>query len=66
MAVEFVFGEHWLDVDCRELRRRGEPIAPQPQVFDFRPEAASTPPARRSAMTAESGECPFEISIPSD
>lgn len=35
MAMEFVFGEHRLDVDRRELRRCGEPIALQPQVFDL-------------------------------
>jgi DNA-binding winged helix-turn-helix (wHTH) protein len=33
--VEFAFGDHVLDVDQRELRRRGEPIALEPQVFDL-------------------------------
>jgi DNA-binding winged helix-turn-helix (wHTH) protein len=33
--VEFVFGDHVLDVDRRELRRRGERIALEPQVFDL-------------------------------
>jgi DNA-binding response OmpR family regulator len=33
--VEFAFGDHVLDVDRRELRHRGEPIALEPQVFDL-------------------------------
>ena len=33
--MEFVFGDHVLDVDRRELRRRGERIALEPQVFDL-------------------------------
>ena len=33
--MEFVFGDHVLDVDRRELRRRGELIALEPQVFDL-------------------------------
>jgi TolB-like protein len=33
--VEFVFTDHRLDVDRRELRRRGELIALEPQVFDL-------------------------------
>jgi TolB-like protein len=33
--VEFVFSDHVLDVDRRELRRRGELIALEPQVFDL-------------------------------
>jgi DNA-binding winged helix-turn-helix (wHTH) protein len=33
--VEFVFGDHVLDVERRELRRRGERIALEPQVFDL-------------------------------
>jgi adenylate cyclase len=32
--VEFVFGDHRLDVDRRELRRGAELIALEPQVFD--------------------------------
>jgi TolB-like protein len=32
--VEFVFGDHVLDVDRRELRRDAELIAIEPQVFD--------------------------------
>jgi adenylate cyclase len=34
--VPFVFGDHELDVERRELRRAGEPIALEPQVFDLR------------------------------
>jgi adenylate cyclase len=34
-VVEFVFGEHHLDVDRRELRRSAELIAVEPQVFDL-------------------------------
>src|SRR5262249_38547186 len=34
-AVEFVFGDHALDVDRRELRRGAELIALEPQVFDL-------------------------------
>ena len=33
--MKFVFGDHTLDTNRRELRRRGEPIAVEPQVFDF-------------------------------
>jgi DNA-binding winged helix-turn-helix (wHTH) protein len=33
--LEFVFGDHVLDVDRRELRRRGERISLEPQVFDL-------------------------------
>jgi adenylate cyclase len=33
--VRFEFGEHLLDVDRHELRRGGEPIAVEPQVFDL-------------------------------
>jgi DNA-binding winged helix-turn-helix (wHTH) protein len=33
--VEFVFGDQILDVDRRELRRGGELIALEPQVFDL-------------------------------
>jgi TolB-like protein len=33
--VEFAFGDHLLDVARRELRRRAEPIALEPQVFDL-------------------------------
>jgi TolB-like protein len=33
--VEFVFGDHRLDVDRRELWRGAEPIALEPQVFDL-------------------------------
>jgi TolB-like protein/Tfp pilus assembly protein PilF len=33
--VRFEFGEHLIDVDRRELFRRGEPIALEPQVFDL-------------------------------
>jgi TolB-like protein/cytochrome c-type biogenesis protein CcmH/NrfG len=33
--VKFVFGDHTLDTNRRELRRWGEPIAVEPQVFDF-------------------------------
>jgi adenylate cyclase len=32
--VRFEFGDHLLDVDRHELRRRGEPVAIEPQVFD--------------------------------
>src|SRR4030081_3091477 len=34
-AVEFSFGNQVLDVERRELRRRGELIALEPQVFDL-------------------------------
>ena len=34
-AMEFSFGEQVLDVDRRELRRRGELIELEPQVFDL-------------------------------
>jgi TolB-like protein/Tfp pilus assembly protein PilF len=33
--VKFVFGDHTLDTNRRELCRRGEPIAVEPQVFDL-------------------------------
>ena len=33
--VRFEFAEHSLDIDRRELRRRGERIAIEPQVFDL-------------------------------
>jgi len=33
--LEFVFGDHVLDVNRRELRRGGELIALEPQVFDL-------------------------------
>jgi TolB-like protein len=33
--VKFVFGDHTLDTNRRELRRRSEPIAIEPQVFDL-------------------------------
>lgn len=33
--VSFAFGDHVLDVERRELRRRGAPIAVEPQVFDL-------------------------------
>jgi TolB-like protein len=33
--VEFVFSDHRLDTDRRELRRGAEPIALEPQVFDL-------------------------------
>ncbi len=33
--MEYVFGDHRLDVDRRELRRGGEPIALEPLVFDL-------------------------------
>ena len=33
--MEFSLGDHVLDVDRRELRRRGELIALEPQVFDL-------------------------------
>ena len=33
--MEFAFGEHLLDVDRREFRRRAELIALEPQVFDL-------------------------------
>ena len=33
--MEFVFGEHFLDAARRELRRRGELVAVEPQVFDL-------------------------------
>jgi adenylate cyclase len=34
-GVRFVFGEHFLDTDRRELHRDGEPVSLEPQVFDF-------------------------------
>jgi TolB-like protein len=33
--VQFVFADHTLDTDRRELRRGGTPIAVEPQVFDL-------------------------------
>ena len=33
--MEFVFGDHLLDIDRRELRRGAELIAIEPQVFDL-------------------------------
>lgn len=33
--MRYQFGEHSLDVSRRELRRAGEPIAVEPQVFDL-------------------------------
>jgi TolB-like protein/cytochrome c-type biogenesis protein CcmH/NrfG len=33
--VQFLFANHVLDVDLRELSRDGEPIAVEPQVFDL-------------------------------
>ena len=33
--MQFRFADHVLDVERRELRRRGEPIALEPQVFDL-------------------------------
>ena len=34
-AVQFVFDDHTLDTDRRELRRGSKPIAVEPQVFDL-------------------------------
>jgi TolB-like protein/cytochrome c-type biogenesis protein CcmH/NrfG len=33
--MQFLFGDHILDADRRELRRGAEPIAVEPQVFDL-------------------------------
>ena len=33
--MPFAFGEHVLDVERRELRRGGDPVAVEPQVFDL-------------------------------
>jgi DNA-binding winged helix-turn-helix (wHTH) protein len=33
--VVFRFGDHMLDIERRELRRGAEPVALEPQVFDF-------------------------------
>jgi TolB-like protein len=33
--VQFLFADHTLDIDRRELRRGSEPIAVEPQVFDL-------------------------------
>jgi TolB-like protein/cytochrome c-type biogenesis protein CcmH/NrfG len=33
--VKFAFGDHTLDTDRRELRRRAAPVAVEPQVFDL-------------------------------
>ncbi len=35
VELEFVFADHLLDIDRRELRRSGELIALEPQVFDL-------------------------------
>ena len=35
MNVQFVFSDHTLDIDRRELRRGAEAIAVEPQVFDL-------------------------------
>src|SRR5712671_5821266 len=35
VELEFVFADHLLDIDRRELRRGGERIALEPQVFDL-------------------------------
>jgi DNA-binding winged helix-turn-helix (wHTH) protein len=34
--VQFLFDDHVLDVERRELRRAGERIAMEPQVFDLK------------------------------
>jgi TolB-like protein/cytochrome c-type biogenesis protein CcmH/NrfG len=34
-SVQFLFADHTLDTDRRELRRGSEPIAVEPQVFDL-------------------------------
>jgi len=33
--VQFLFADHTLDTDRRELRRSGAAIAVEPQVFDL-------------------------------
>ena len=33
--MQFLFGDHTLDTDRRELRRGLEPVAVEPQVFDL-------------------------------
>ena len=33
--MQFVFADHTLDTDRRELRRGAEPVAVEPQVFDL-------------------------------
>ncbi len=33
--MQFLFADHTLDTDRRELRRSGTPIAVEPQVFDL-------------------------------
>src|SRR6187399_2217229 len=33
--MQFLFGDHTLDADRRELRRGAEPISVEPQVFDL-------------------------------
>jgi DNA-binding winged helix-turn-helix (wHTH) protein len=33
--MQFLFANHTLDIDRRELRRGSEPIAVEPQVFDL-------------------------------
>jgi adenylate cyclase len=33
--VQFLFADHWLDTDRRELRRGSELVAVEPQVFDL-------------------------------
>src|SRR6266481_660605 len=35
VELEFLFADHLLDIDRRELRRGGERIALEPQVFDL-------------------------------
>ena len=35
MELEFLFADHLLDIDRRELRRSGERVALEPQVFDL-------------------------------
>ena len=56
--VKFKFDNHILDADLRELRRGGEMVATQPQVFDLlvhllkHRDRASTQPEARLATTA--------------
>ena len=33
--MQFIFADHMLDADLRELRRGPEPVAVEPQVFDL-------------------------------
>jgi DNA-binding winged helix-turn-helix (wHTH) protein len=35
VELEFIFADHVLDIDRRELRRGGERVALEPQVFDL-------------------------------